>query len=94
MNEPPRRPTRHIVGEDIAPPGELVLRPLDPRAISPEARLAEIAVILGRGYLRLLDSRETCPDTPPGAQESLAEAPESKAACDPGSRSHSTKEVA
>ena len=62
--------------------------------MSSQARLAEICEILARGYLRLLDSRETCPDTAPGAQESLAEPAESEAPCDPGSQSHSTKEVA
>ena len=65
-----------------------------PAVMPPVARQAEIAVILAKGYLRLLDSRETCPDVGPGAQECLAEPPESTAACDPGSQSRSTKEVA
>ncbi len=66
----------------------------NPHAMTPEERLAEIGEILARAFMRLLDCRETCPDVAPGAQESLAEAPESKAACDPGSQSHSSKEVA
>ena len=66
----------------------------DPAAMAPDDRLAEISAILARGYLRPLDSREICPDTAPGAQESLAEPAESEAPCDPGSQSHSTKEVA
>ena len=71
-----------------------MIRARDSATMSPQDRLAEIGEILAKGYLRLLDSRETCPDVAPGVQESLAVPPESTAACDPGSQSHSTKEVA
>ncbi len=71
-----------------------MIRSGDPATMPPQDRLTEISEILAKGYLRLLDSRETCPDMAPGAQESLAVPPESTAACDPGSQSRSTKEVA
>ena len=65
--------------------------------MSPQDRLAEIGEILAKGYLKLLDSRETCPNVAPGAQESLAEAAENEAPCAlPIARSESgeNKEVA
>ena len=65
-----------------------------PDAMTPEERVAEIAEILAKAYLRVLDSRETCPDVAPGSQKALAEPAESEAPCDPGSQSHSSKEVA
>ena len=66
----------------------------DPAGMTAEERISEIAAILAKGYLRLLDPRESCPNVPDPAQKLLAAPGESTAACDPGSQSPRTKEVA
>jgi hypothetical protein len=48
--------------------------PDEPTDLSPEQRCREIAALLARGVLRLLDTRQIAPESAPS--ESAAEAPE------------------
>ena len=47
----------------------------DPGKFPPEARVAEVAALLGKAYLRLLVARKE-------SQKALAEPPQSEAPCD------------